>query len=163
MSMRTEKISVVEENALISKIDILIVLVLQIVKQKYQLPFISCTLNYQTPDFSKELSIYSTIYILGALKIMDRSNITSAVQSKPRVLNENFENAAFTSELCQFLTNLAKTPGDEYSDLALDLSRLREALLNEVETESNSISDTRGNTSESEGKITKTSLKSLQQ
>lgn len=108
-------------------------------------------MNHQTPDFSKELSIYSTIYILGSLIIMDRSNITSAVQSKPRVLNENFENAAFTSELCQFLTNLAKTPGDEYSDLALDLSRLREALLNEVETESNSISDTRGNTSESEG------------
>ena len=91
---------------------------------------------------------------------MDRSNITSTVQSKPKVLNENFENAAFTSELCHFLTTLAKTPGDEYSDLALDLSRLREALLNEVETESNSISDTRGNTSESEGKIIKRSLQS---
>lgn len=80
---------------------------------------------------------------------MDSSNTASTTQ--PRVLNENFENAAFTSELCQFLTNLAKTPGGEYNDLAMDLSRLREALLNEVETETNS--STRGNSSESEGKI----------
>jgi len=78
---------------------------------------------------------------------MDSSNTASTTQ--PRVLNENFENAAFTSELCQFLTNLAKTPGGEYNDLACDLSRLREALLNEVETETNS--STRGNRSESEG------------
>jgi len=81
---------------------------------------------------------------------MNSSNTTSADQ--PRVLNENLENAAFTSELCQFLTNLAKTPGGEYNDLASDLSRLREALLNEVETETKSNSSTRGHhSSESEG------------
>ena len=89
---------------------------------------------------------------------MDHSNITSvsaASQPKPRVLNENFENAAFTSELCQFLTNLAKTPGGEYNDLTSDLSRLREALLNEVETEAKSDSSTSGHhSSESEGKMT---------
>jgi len=74
---------------------------------------------------------------------MDTSNTSSATSK--RVLNENYENAAFTSELCKFLTSLAKTPGGEYNDLALDLSRLREALLNEVET------STRGDSYESEG------------
>ena len=44
---------------------------------------------------------------------MNSSNTASADQ--PRVLNENLDNAAFTSELCQFLTNLAKTPGGELS------------------------------------------------
>ena len=84
---------------------------------------------------------------------MNSSNTASADQ--PRVLNENLDNAAFTSELCQFLTNLAKTPGGEYNDLASDLSRLREALLNEVETETKSNSSTRGHhSSESEGKMT---------
>ena len=84
---------------------------------------------------------------------MNSSNTASADQ--PRVLNENLENAAFTSELCQFLTNLAKTPGGEYNDLASDLSRLREALLNEVETETKTNSSSKGhNSSESEGKMT---------
>ena len=84
---------------------------------------------------------------------MNSSNTASADQ--PRVLNENLDNAAFTSELCQFLTNLAKTPGGEYNDLATDLSRLREALLNEVETETKSNSSARGHhSSESEGKMT---------
>ena len=79
---------------------------------------------------------------------MDSSNTSGATNK--RVLNENYENAAFTSELCKFLTSLAKTPGGEYSDLALDLSRLREALLNEVESESS----TRGDSYESGGKMT---------
>jgi len=82
---------------------------------------------------------------------MNSSNTASADQ--PRVLNENLENAAFTSELCQFLTNLAKTktPGGEYNDLASDLSRLRVALLNEVETETITNSSSKGhNSSESE-------------
>ena len=90
---------------------------------------------------------------------MDSFNTAGTAQ--PRVLNENFENAAFTSELCQFLTNLAKTPGGEYNDLALDLSRLREALLNEVETETKSNSRSRGHSSESEGKIAKENRHSL--
>ena len=90
---------------------------------------------------------------LGTVASMNSSNTASAAQ--PRVLNENLENAAFTSELCQFLTNLAKNPGGEYNDLASDLSRLREALLNEVETETKSNSSTRGHhSSESEGKMT---------
>ena len=70
---------------------------------------------------------------------------------QPRVLNDHFDNGAFTSELCQFLTNLAKTPGGEFPDLAVDLTRLREALLHEVETESTSRSSRR---SESEGTTT---------
>ena len=57
-----------------------------------------------------------------------------------RVLNDHLDNGAFTSELCQFLTNLAKTPGGEFTDLAMDLTRLKEALLHEVETETESTS-----------------------
>ena len=39
----------------------------------------------------------------------------------------------FTAELCQFLTSLAKTSSeDDYSNLSLNMSRLREALLTEV-------------------------------
>jgi len=82
---------------------------------------------------------------------MNSSNTASSAP-QPRALNETPENAAFTSELCQFLTNLAKTPGGEYNDLTSDLSRLREALLNEVETEAKSDSTTSGHhSSESEG------------
>ena len=44
----------------------------------------------------------------------------------------------FTAELCQFLTSLAKTPDDQYEDLSIHLTRLREALLIEVDTESES-------------------------
>lgn len=45
-------------------------------------------------------------------------------------------NINFTSELCQFLSSLAKTPEEQYQELNLNLSRLKEALLQEVETES---------------------------
>jgi len=39
----------------------------------------------------------------------------------------------FTAELCQFLTSLAKTSSEEdYSNLSLNMTRLREALLTEV-------------------------------
>ena len=39
----------------------------------------------------------------------------------------------FTAELCQFLTSLAKTSSeDDYSNLSLNMTRLREALLTEV-------------------------------
>ena len=72
---------------------------------------------------------------------------------QPRVLNDHFDNGAFTSELCQFLTNLAKTPGGEFTDLAVDLTRLREALLHEVETETESTSRS-SRRSESEGTTT---------
>ena len=85
---------------------------------------------------------------------MNSSNTASSA-AQPRALNESPENAAFTSELCQFLTNLAKTPGGEYNDLTSDLSRLREALLNEVETEAKSDSSTSGHHSSGpEGKMT---------
>ena len=48
----------------------------------------------------------------------------------------------FTAELCQFLTSLAKTSSSEdYSNLSLNMTRLREALLTEVvETGSESTS-----------------------
>ena len=55
----------------------------------------------------------------------------------------------FTAELCQFLTSLAKTSSeDDYSNLSLNMSRLREALLTEVveTTGSNSISSPRRST-----------------
>jgi len=51
----------------------------------------------------------------------------------------NIQNPNFTSELCSFLSNLAKTPEEQYQGLNLDLSRLKEALLQEVET----VSETR--------------------
>ena len=39
----------------------------------------------------------------------------------------------FTAELCQFLSSLAKTSSeDDYSNLSLNMTRLREALLTEV-------------------------------
>ena len=39
----------------------------------------------------------------------------------------------FSAELCQFLTSLAKTSSeDDYSNLSLNMTRLREALLTEV-------------------------------
>ena len=83
---------------------------------------------------------------------MESSNNASAV--KPRVLNDHLDNASFTSELCQFLTNLVKTPEVEYTNLDVDLARLRDALLHEVETESMVPSTNSRNCSESEG-ITK--------
>ena len=60
----------------------------------------------------------------------------------------------FTSELCQFLTSLAKTPDDQYEDLSIHLTRLREALLIEVDTESESRSKRSSeSSSEAEGII----------
>ena len=82
---------------------------------------------------------------------MESSNNASAV--KPRVLNDHLDNASFTSELCQFLTNLVKTPGGEYTNLDVDLARLREALLHEVEMETESTSRS-SRRSESEGATT---------
>ena len=58
----------------------------------------------------------------------------------------------FTAELCQFLTSLAKTPDDQYEDLSFHLTRLREALLIEVDTESDSRSK-RSSESSSEGNL----------
>ena len=54
----------------------------------------------------------------------------------------------FTAELCQFLTSLAKTSSSEdYSNLSLNMTRLREALLTEVvETGSESTSSPRRST-----------------
>ena len=51
----------------------------------------------------------------------------------------------FTAELCQFLTSLAKTSSeDDYSNLSLNMTRLREALLTEVvETEAETPSSPR--------------------
>ena len=60
----------------------------------------------------------------------------------------------FTAELCQFLTSLAKTPDDQYEDLSIHLTRLREALLIEVDTESESRSKRSSeSSSEAEGII----------
>ena len=42
----------------------------------------------------------------------------------------------FTSELCQFLTSLAKTPETNFEGLSTDLTRLRDALMQEVDTKS---------------------------
>jgi len=50
----------------------------------------------------------------------------------------NIQNPNFTSELCSFLSNLAKTPEEQYQGLNVDLTRLKEALLQEVETVSES-------------------------
>ena len=79
---------------------------------------------------------------------------SARVGDQPRVLSDHLDDGAFTSELCKFLTNLVKTPGGEFTDLAVDLARLREALLHEVETESMVPSTSSRNCSESEG-ITK--------
>ena len=51
----------------------------------------------------------------------------------------------FSAELCQFLTSLAKTSSeDDYSNLSLNMTRLREALLTEVvETEAETPSSPR--------------------
>jgi len=62
----------------------------------------------------------------------------------------NDQTGNFTAELCQFLTSLAKTPNDQYEDLSFHLTRLREALLIEVDTESDSRSK-RSSESSSEG------------
>ena len=58
----------------------------------------------------------------------------------PRQAEASFSNQTgnFTAELCQFLTSLAKTPDDQYEDLSIHLTRLREALLIEVDSESRS-------------------------
>ena len=65
----------------------------------------------------------------------------------------NDQTGNFTAELCQFLTSLAKTPDDQYEDLSFHLTRLREALLIEVDdTESDSRSK-RSSESSSEGNI----------
>ena len=62
----------------------------------------------------------------------------------------NDQTGNFTAELCQFLTSLAKTQNDKYEDLSFHLTRLREALLIEVDTESDSTSK-RSSESSSEG------------
>ena len=74
----------------------------------------------------------------------------------PRQAEASFSNQTgnFTAELCQFLTSLAKTPGDQYEDLSIHLTRLREALLIEVDTESESRSKRSSeSSSEAEGII----------
>ena len=78
---------------------------------------------------------------------------SARVGDQPRVLSDHLDDGAFTSELCKFLTNLAKTPGGEFTDLAMDLTRLKEALLHEVETETESTSRS-SRRSESEGTTT---------
>ena len=66
----------------------------------------------------------------------------------------NDQTGNFTAELCQFLTSLAKTPDDQYEDLSFHLTRLREALLIEVDTEAESDSRSkRSSESSSEGNI----------
>ena len=66
----------------------------------------------------------------------------------------NDQTGNFTAELCQFLTSLAKTPDDKYEDLSFHLTRLREALLIEVDTEAESDSRSkRSSESSSEGNI----------
>ena len=78
---------------------------------------------------------------------------SARVGDQPRILSDHLDDGAFTSELCKVLTNLAKTPGGEFTDLAMDLARLREALLHEVETETESTSRS-SRRSESEGATT---------
>ena len=78
---------------------------------------------------------------------------SARVGDQPRILSDHLDDGAFTSELCKVLTNLATTPGGEFSDLAMDLARLREALLHEVETETVSTSRS-SRRSESEGATT---------
>ena len=66
----------------------------------------------------------------------------------------NDQTGNFTAELCQFLTSLAKTPDDKYEDLSFHLTRLREALLIEVDTEAESDSRSkRSSESSSEGNL----------
>ena len=78
------------------------------------------------------------------------NNNSGSVGTMESTFNDQTGN--FTAELCQFLTSLAKTPNDKYEDLSFHLTRLREALLIEVDTESDSRSK-RSSESSSEGNI----------
>ena len=48
---------------------------------------------------------------------------SARVGDQPRILSDHLDDGAFTSELCKVLTNLAKTPGGEFTDLAVDFGQ----------------------------------------